>query len=71
MSMLLDKSNDSSSDKFPRDAGILPVRALCDKLKIYSNLSPPMSSGIGPSSLLQETSIEVKIEYSPAQLPDL
>ena len=48
MSLLLDKSNDSSWAKFPRDGGIQPVRALCDKLRPINDLSSPNSSGIGP-----------------------
>ena len=61
MTLLLDKSNDSSRDKVPKDSGIFPVRALFDKLRTYSDLSSPNSFGIGPSRLLQETSIKVSI----------
>ena len=42
VSLLLDKSSDSSWLNFPRDGGIRPMKALCDKLRICNELSTPI-----------------------------
>lgn len=58
---LLERSKASSLGKFPKNDRLVPVRALFDKLSKYNALKSPIASSIGPSNLLEEKSMEVKI----------
>jgi len=53
-------SNDSRCFRFPKEEGMLPEKAFCDKLRAWSAVRLISSFGIGPSNLLDEKSNEVK-----------
>lgn len=56
-----ERSKDSSWLMLPMDDGILPDKALFDKLRTRSSFQSINSSGIGPSKWLDEKSMDVKI----------
>lgn len=55
------RSDDSSFRMLLNDGEIAPVKALLDKLRMYNDLNPPISSGICPLNLLHKKLIAVKI----------
>ena len=58
--LVLERSKDLSSIKFPKDGEIWPIRMLLDKLSKCNPFKFPMTSKISPSNLLLERSMVVR-----------
>lgn len=61
VSLFLERSKDSRFVRFPKADWIEPVRALPERLRMWSDVRSAIPSGIPPSSLLFEKSMLVKM----------